>query len=205
VKGWHGYVVAPPSRHPEGGTYAWEPDHAPDDIELAPAPDRLLALLKPKPPQPAPVAPRAHDSEIVRRARAYLATIPGAISGSRGHDQTWRAALHMVRGFGLDEQTAYDLLATEYNPRCEPLWSEKELRHKIEGAARDATVTWGYLGEARPPSRPTREPGSDDDDPPPYRQRVDVKVEVRGADEFNDDIGATEREDSFGCRVRGNH
>ncbi|MBK9189963.1 MAG: DUF3987 domain-containing protein [Phycisphaerales bacterium] len=76
--------------------------------------------------------PKEH---IERRAAAYLDRIPAAISGSGGHSQTYAAATAMVHGFGLDAETAFRLLADRYNPRCEPPWSEKELRHKVTDAA----------------------------------------------------------------------
>jgi hypothetical protein len=89
-------------------------------------------------------------------------------------NQAWKAALCVVRGFALSESDAYALLAAEYNPRCTPPWSEKELRHKVKHASQSASVTWGYLRDAERPtapaskvlgalSPPAREPGSDDD------------------------------------------
>lgn len=70
------------------------------------------------------------------RASKYLAKMPEAISGSGGHVATFKAALVLVRGFGLGTDDALDLLQNEYNPRCQPSWSEKELRHKVEDAAK---------------------------------------------------------------------
>jgi hypothetical protein len=72
---------------------------------------------------------------LIRRAAAYLDRIPPAISGSGGHSQTYTAATAMVHGFGLDPEAAFSLLWDRYNPRCEPPWSEKELRHKVSDAA----------------------------------------------------------------------
>lgn len=74
------------------------------------------------------------SSDVVRRAVAYLAECPPAISGSKGHDQTFAVAQALVNGFCLDTDTALQLLRDEYNPRCEPPWSEKELRHKVDSA-----------------------------------------------------------------------
>jgi hypothetical protein len=72
---------------------------------------------------------------VERRAAAYLDRIPPAISGSGGHSQTYAAATAMVHGFGLDAEAAFRLLWDRYNPRCQPPWSEKELRHKVSDAA----------------------------------------------------------------------
>lgn len=62
-----------------------------------------------------------HDDEekVIRRARAYIATIDGAVSGNFGHDATFHVACVLVIGFGLDLETAFQLLA-EWNVRCAP-------------------------------------------------------------------------------------
>ena len=74
-------------------------------------------------------------NEIESRAIAYIAAMPAAISGSSGHSQTYAAATALIHGFGINSDTAFAILASYYNPRCEPPWSEKELRHKINSAA----------------------------------------------------------------------
>jgi len=78
--------------------------------------------------------PRA-GNDIERRAAAYLDAMPPAVSGQGGHNQTYAAATAMVHGFGLDRERAFALLWERYNPRCQPPWSERELRHKVEDAA----------------------------------------------------------------------
>lgn len=88
---------------------------------------------------------RVSDDQKVKRARAYLAKVPAAISGSGGHNQTWDAALKMVRGFDLSEGDAFALLWNDYNPRCDEKWSEKDLWHKVKGAAKDGRRPRGYL------------------------------------------------------------
>jgi hypothetical protein len=45
ARGWHGYVIAPPSRHPNGNHYRWVTGKAPGEIELALAPDWLLQIV----------------------------------------------------------------------------------------------------------------------------------------------------------------
>jgi hypothetical protein len=40
-----GYIVAPPSRHISGRSYAWSVDHHPADVSLAPAPNWLIERL----------------------------------------------------------------------------------------------------------------------------------------------------------------
>ena len=82
---------------------------------------------------------------VIERARRYLDTIPGAVSGSGGHDQTFKAACSLVLGFNLTKAEAF-VLMSEYNNRCEPRWSERELRHKIESADRQPGDR-GYLAK----------------------------------------------------------
>jgi hypothetical protein len=80
-------------------------------------------------------SPEDPEDQLLRRARAYLATIEGAISGQRGHDRTFRAACVLVQKFGLTVAQALPLLL-EWNETCEPPWSEKELLHKLQDAER---------------------------------------------------------------------
>lgn len=72
----------------------------------------------------------------IDRARAYIAAIPGAVSGANGHGQTFSVACKLVE-FGLTPNEAWPLLL-EFNLRCQPQWRERELQHKLEDAFRRA-------------------------------------------------------------------
>lgn len=74
-------------------------------------------------------------ADVERRAVAYLAKTPPAISGQGGHRVTYAAATVLVHGFELDPERALSILLEHYNPRCDPPWTEKELRHKCDDAA----------------------------------------------------------------------
>lgn len=85
---------------------------------------------------------------VIERARAYLAKCPPAISGQGGHKTTFHTACILVKGFLLEDQQAM-LLLQEWNHRCVPPWSERELEHKIKGA-KLANGRTGYLRNTRP-------------------------------------------------------
>jgi len=70
---------------------------------------------------------------ITERARAYVAAMPAAISGSGGHNATFAVACVLVKGFSLSIDQARPLLQ-EYNQRCDPPWSEKQIEHKLRQA-----------------------------------------------------------------------
>jgi hypothetical protein len=82
----------------------------------------------------------------IARAGKYVAKVPGAVSGQKGHNTTFRVACKLVLGFGLSEDEAWPILV-EYNARCEPPWTEKELRHKLQDAAKKPGPR-GWLAEA---------------------------------------------------------
>jgi hypothetical protein len=67
------------------------------------------------------------------RARRYLAAVPPAIEGQHGDLHTFRMCCRLVRGFALTDADALRLL-TEWNDRCQPPWSEAELRRKLHNA-----------------------------------------------------------------------
>ncbi|MEJ7636463.1 MAG: phage/plasmid primase, P4 family [Singulisphaera sp.] len=76
-------------------------------------------------------------SAILVRARNYLGGCPSAVSGRGGHTQTLKAA-GIGPGFDLPPDDAFALMRDEYNPRCEPPWTEAELRHKVDEAYKNA-------------------------------------------------------------------
>jgi hypothetical protein len=84
-------------------------------------------------------------------ARAYLAKLPPAISGAGGHAAAFAAACRTVR-LGLSDSDALALLL-EYNRRCLPSWTEKELAHKLHDARRVAGCQVRTFQQPRPAVR----------------------------------------------------
>lgn len=78
-----------------------------------------------------------HESTI-RRARHYLAKVEPAISGQGGHNRTYKAACRVMELFDLSVDEALPLLR-EWNETCQPPWTERELRHKLEDAAKNGS------------------------------------------------------------------
>lgn len=64
------------------------------------------------------------------RAARYLAGVPPAISGQHGDLRTFQVCCRLTRGFALSDDEAFSVLA-EWNQRCEPPWSERDLRDKL--------------------------------------------------------------------------
>jgi hypothetical protein len=71
------------------------------------------------------------------RIGRYIGKIPGAVSGNGGHSQTFKVAMVLFNGFGCSEAETLEWLR-HYNSKCEPPWSEAELRHKARSAAEAA-------------------------------------------------------------------
>lgn len=172
------YVLAPPSNHLSGRLYRIEVERA-----IAVAPDWLVdAATRPEDPPATKGQPVDLDAQLEKRVRAYLDRCPPAISGSGGHTHTLMVAQHVVRGFALEEDVAYALLS-EWNTRCDPPWSEKDLRRKIrEARGKGTRVDWGaHLAEDRSPApsprAPSPPPHGDEDAPPTPRQRLSLVVE----------------------------
>src|SRR4051812_19972126 len=100
--------------------------------------------------------------DLIDRAQRYVAKMPPAVTGQHGHDQTFAVACALVQGFGLSPAEAGPLMR-DYNARCVPPWSERELAHKLASAEKAAPPLEGrghlaaapFTGAATPPSRPS--------------------------------------------------
>jgi hypothetical protein len=128
---------------PPGGEYAFSVGRGkPVNV------DWCLATVPPPAPPPPPPAPGPASSDVERRAEAYLDRCEPAISGSGGHNATFMVAQRLVRGFELDEATAYRLLSV-WNQRCVPPWSDADLRRKLRQASKHGRMTPGELRDRR--------------------------------------------------------
>ena len=80
----------------------------------------------------------------VERARAFLQCVDPAVAGQQGDLRTFRVCCRLVRGFDLSDDEAVRALS-EWNARCEPPWSERELRQKVTNARRYGREPQGGL------------------------------------------------------------
>lgn len=71
--------------------------------------------------------------KVIAAARAYLKTMPPAVSGENGRNQFLNAACRLVDDFALTAEQAAPLL-DEYNARCVPPFSESEVQDKLSSA-----------------------------------------------------------------------
>ncbi len=97
---------------------------------------------------------RLSTGNIMARARAYLVKCDPAIEGQHGSDQTFTVAAKLIHGFGLHPNDVFDLMRSEFNPKCDPPWSDRDLARKVSEASAKATTmsqNQGFLlNQARP-------------------------------------------------------
>ncbi len=133
LRGFGGYIVLPGSIHPaNGGPYEWTTDvWPPSGLPVFSATwvaGRNAAVRR-------AVTEVLDPGRMYARARAYLAGVEPAVSGQGGHTKTFTTALKLARLVNRDPELLWALLC-EYNTRCRPPWSERELRHKWTEALR---------------------------------------------------------------------
>lgn len=84
------------------------------------------------------------QSDRIERARGFLRHVAPAIAGQQGDLRTFRVCCRVVRGFDLSDDESIRALA-DWNTRCEPPWSERELRQKVTNARRYGREPHGGL------------------------------------------------------------
>lgn len=116
------------------------PDH-----EYRYAPHNFPTPLPAAPPVPSPHPPsRPTVLNVVERARRYLAHVEPAVAGQHGDLHTFRVCCRIVRGFDFSDDDAL-LVLQDWNRRCEPPWTERELCDKVARARRYGKEPFGGL------------------------------------------------------------
>jgi hypothetical protein len=84
------------------------------------------------------------DANAVTRARRYLSALPPAVAGQHGDLATFQVCCRVVRGFLLNDADALCALR-DWNARCDPPWTERELAQKVRHARRYGRESLGHL------------------------------------------------------------
>lgn len=164
VRGRGSYVLLPPSTV-NGRPYRWL-----NDLEAAPLPAEIerQAQRKELPRLTAAEGVELDSEWMLDLARDELHRLVAAgdvaREGEGGDDRTYRLFTRLYE-LGISEAGAVDLVAEEWNPHCDPPWSDDELEAKAEHAWRykqneagsralpDPTV-WKVEQYAPPPGPP---------------------------------------------------
>lgn len=93
---------------------------------------------------PEPVKAKLASGSSIERCVAYLRRCPDAVSGSDGHGRTLHAAAECWR-FGLTESEAWSVMLWFNGDKCRPVWTERELQHKLDDA-RGKVLSEGAFG-----------------------------------------------------------
>lgn len=144
----NGYVVCAPSPHACGTSYAWGKGNGPDK-QLPDLPEAWVRVIyghqkaTPQTPVSIDLTPADLDSAI-EQARVSVRQLEPSVAGENGHGAAWLAAVTVVRGYCLPEPDAFTVFNEEFNNRCEPAWSQREILHKLKQAATRSNKEWGY-------------------------------------------------------------
>lgn len=117
TRGAGGYVVAPPSIHPNGKPYTWATDHAFNDVDVKPLPKPLLELLQ---------KPKTTQGTVL---------VPEVIADGKRNDTIFRMAAGLQRK-GYTPGGMLALLREENRVRCKPPLSESELQAIVRQATK---------------------------------------------------------------------
>lgn len=75
----------------------------------------------------------------------YLEKLDNAVSGQRGHDKFFSAALVLMIGFNMQIEQARPILRWFSDTKCVPPFDEGQINHKLESAQKDGRGERGRL------------------------------------------------------------
>lgn len=77
-------------------------------------------------------------SDVLAPAKNYISKMEPSISGRGGHNRLFAAACKAIE-LGCNRSEARHVLLAEFNDRCEPPWSDREIEHKLDDAIEKVT------------------------------------------------------------------
>jgi hypothetical protein len=124
-----GYLVAPPSIHPEGGSYRWAKGRAPGEIAMAPAPRWLLDLVSTQ-----KAKPNGHDRD---KDANWIATLlrDGSPAGQQRTDLTRLVGYYIKLGQPDDVivENVWMLVSTRFtNSDPDHPWTRDEIEQLVQ-------------------------------------------------------------------------
>jgi hypothetical protein len=124
IRGIGGYVVAAPSLHISGRSYAWSVDHHPDHVPLAPMPNWLVAVLA--------ESGTNGKGKVVSEWRRL--TREGVEHGRR-NAAVAKLTGHLLRRY-VDPEVTHQLVQAWNAARCRPPLSDEEVTKAVNSIAR---------------------------------------------------------------------
>ena len=124
------YFVAPPSEHPTGKYYRWVDGRAPWQCGIAECPAWVADLIRIEGTGESTGEGTPRSGSVA----AYLGKVPVAVSGQHGHTSAFIAVKKVLSVFPEITDEAVFMGMQDWNSRCVPPWSDKDLMRKIKEA-----------------------------------------------------------------------
>jgi len=136
------YVIGPGSAHPSGTPYRWHPNGFSLSM-VPPIPNKLWEKFKKLPAAEASEGSLDGGAQEYDRYVSWLDNQEAAVEGQAGDHETFKIAAR-GRDFGLPARLTLKAMLEHYNERCQPPWSEDELKRKIYNAYKYASGEAGH-------------------------------------------------------------